>query len=432
MVVGTSPLDISVAGPDKINSNQQADYSITVKSNSLSVLKNLLLKVDYPFGFNLTSSNPKPYSSDGTAFNLGDLEAGGTRVIKITGILQGQEGEERVLKFTVGNPSEDDTRSIGTVFAANTITVQIMKSSIGVNFLINQNPNGEVPIKPASKIDGNIYWKNNLTDKVNDMSVVVSFSGKALDKSSITAPSGFYNSSENSITYDKNNDPSLGTVSPSDDGTLNFYFNTLNPALNQGVSLGNSEIDLTVSVYGTTGGNPRALLYAGKKILKISSDLNLTSQGKRMDGPFVNSGPFPPKIDQTSTYTITWTAGDSFNNISNAKVLSSLSPNVKWLGVTSPSSEDISYDDGSGQIVWNVGDMRSGVGANLSAKTVSFQVSVTPSLSQVGTFLNLINQATIMGTDTYSAEALSEIQPAVTTDLTSDSGYQSGSGKVIR
>ncbi len=307
-----------------------------------------------------------------------------------------------------------------------------MQSSIGINFLINQNPNGGASIRPGIKNDGNIYWKNNLPNKVNDMSVVVYFSGKALDKSSISASNGFYNSSENSIVFDKNNDASLGTVNPLDSGSLNFNFSAYDTSFHPEISFGNSEIDLTVNIYGTTGGNPRSLLYTGKKILKISSSLNLISEGLRINGPFANSGPFPPKADQESTYTITWTAKDSFNNISGAKVSSSLASNVKWSGITSPSSEDISYDDSSRQIVWNIGDMRSNVGGNLPAKQVSFQVSAIPSLSQVGSFLSLINPATMTGTDSYSGESITQIAPAVTTDLVTDSGYANGEGKVVK
>ncbi len=76
--------------------------------------------------------------------------------------------------------------------------------------------------------------------------------------------------------------------------------------------------------------------------------------------------------------------------------------------------------------------MRSGIGGNLPAKQVSFQVSVNPDISQVGSYLNLLNESTLSGTDNYSGENLTQTASGVTSDITLDSSYIAGSGKVIK
>ncbi len=431
VLISSSPVNITVDGPDEVNANQGTDFFINIKSNSLTIIKNLILKADYPFGFNLTSTNPKPSLSDGNIFILGDLAPGAERSIRVSGIFQGQNGEERDLKFTVGNPDTNDNKSISTPFAAITKIVNLKQSFIGLDFLINQNADKEISIDAGSKASANISWQNNLPENVYNVVIKVKFIGNALDKTSINTSDGFYNSSDNSITYDKNKIPELGTVGPGAEGNMGFDFSTIMSSANSSSLFNNSSITLNISVSGTrTGGNGPEILFADTRVLKISSSLKLLSRGFRSVGPFENSGPFPPKVDNETTYTITWTATNSFNNISGAKVSAILPQGVKWTGFTSPDSENIIYDKSSGRIDWNVGDLRSFTGVNSPAREVSFQVAVTPSISQVGTDLDLLNEATISGTDTFSGAVVGETKSGVTTNITSDPQYFDEAGKV--
>ena len=103
-----------------------------------------------------------------------------------------------------------------------------------------------------------------------------------------------------------------------------------------------------------------------------------------------------------------------------------------WTGYTSPASENITYDKGTGEVDWNIGDMKYGIGENSPSRTVSFQVAITPSITQVGTELNLLNEATISGTDAYSGARIGEVKSPVTTSITSDPEYVDGIGNVVR
>ena len=117
VLISSSPVNVSVSGPTEINSNQLTDFSIDVSSNSTSIVKNLILKAEYPFGFNLSSSNPKSISSDDSVFAIGDLAPGAKRTIRISGSITGQDGEQRVIKFTVGIPSSNDNTIVTTSLA---------------------------------------------------------------------------------------------------------------------------------------------------------------------------------------------------------------------------------------------------------------------------------------------------------------------------
>jgi len=434
VLISSSPVNLNVSGPTEINANQLTDFSIDVNSNSASIVRNLILKVEYPFGFILSSSNPKSISSDGSVFAIGDLAPGGKRSIRISGIIQGQDGEQRVLKFTVGTPNKDDNLTVATPLALYVSTVSLKKSSIGLNMTINQQSGDNIAIDVGNKNTADISWQNNLTEQVYNMVIKINFSGQTLNQTSVNTETGFYNSSNNSIVYDKGSNIAFATVNPGDEGDMHFNFSTLLPSADLPISFGNSSIKFNISVLGNTssGSNSQEVLYSDTKTLKISSDLKLLSRGFRTVGPFENSGPFPPQVDNETTYTITWTASDSFNNVNGVKVSAFLPPNVKWTGYTSPDLEKITYDKGTGEVVWDIGDMKYGIGVSSPAKTVSFQVAITPSITQLGTEINLLNEATISGTDAYSGARIGEVKNPVTTNITSDPEYVDDIGKVIR
>ncbi len=436
VLISSSPVNVSVSGPTDINSNQLTDFSIDISSNSTSIVKNLILKAEYPFGFNLSSSNPKSISSDGSVFAIGDLAPGAKRTIRISGAIVGQDGEQRVIKFTVGIANNNDNTAVTTPLATYVSTISLKKSSIGLVMTINQQAGDSTAIDVGSKNSADISWQNNLTEQVYDMVIKIGLSGQILDKESVSIVNGFYNSSNNSIIFDKGAQGGFSTVNPSDQGDLHFDFSTLYPYIGSPIPFGNSSIKMDISVtgnvVGANGSKTQELLFSDTKTLKLSSGLKLLSRGFRTVGPFENSGPFPPQVDNQTTYTITWTASDSFNNITGAKVSAFLPPNVTWTGYTSPDSETITYDKGTGEVDWNIGEMKYGIGVNSPARTVSFQVAITPSITQVGQELNLLNEATISGTDVYSGARIGEVKSPVTTTITSDPEYVDGIGKVIR
>ena len=433
LVISSSPINIAVTGDTEVNANEQKNYSVNITSNSLTVVKNLILKVNYPFGFNFTSATPAPSSVDNSVFDIGDLAPGANRTINITGSMNGQNGDQQVLKFTVGTPTSDNT-GVDTPFAVYTMDISIKKPSVGITMSVNQDSDSQIPIEAGNTNSVTIDWQNNLTEQIYNMSVNVKLIGQTLDPQSVNVTDGFYSSADNSITFDKSSIPAFDTVNPSDEGNMTFDFSTLLPSANPSIPFGNSGVRADVTVTGTPAGGDNTVqtLYSGETVMKISSALNLIARAFRTTGPFENSGPFPPQANSQTTYTVTLTATDSFNNANNVQVTTALPSNVTWTGFTSPSSEQVAYNQTSGQITWNIGTIQANAGVSLRPRSVSFQVAITPSITQVGSIVTLLNQSTITGTDAYSGESLTATEPPVTTDVTSDPAYQTNVGIVTQ
>jgi hypothetical protein len=313
-------------------------------------------------------------------------------------------------------------------------SVSLKKSSIGLSMSINDEQADEVSAIPGGKNRVSISWSNNLAEKVYDMIIKVKFTGQTLDKSSVTADKGFYSSLDNLLTFDSNTNSVFSEVNPAAEGGMSFSFATLSQTSDSNIRFGNSSVKMEISVLGklTSSSNGQEVLYSGSKIMKLSSNLKLLSRGFRTVGPFENTGPFPPQVDNETTYTITWTASNSFNDIASGRVSAFLPPNVKWTGYVNPDTETVTYDKNTGEVVWDIGSMRAGIGTSYPSRSVSFQVAITPSITQLGSEINLLNESTISGIDTYSNERVGEVKGAVTTNITSDPEYIDGIGKVIK
>jgi hypothetical protein len=108
-----------------------------------------------------------------------------------------------------------------------------------------------------------------------------------------------------------------------------------------------------------------------------------------------------------------------------------LPPYVAWLGKTSPSSEDLSFDANSGTVTWNVGKVSPYTADIAKRKEVFFQVSLQPSVDQITTAPILVNQAVLSATDAWTNAAISSSQGFLTSSFSTDPTYKNGYESVI-
>ena len=164
----------------------------------------------------------------------------------------------------------------------------------------------------------------------------------------------------------------------------------------------------------------------------VNSNIVLVAKSIYNGGPLKNTGAIPPKAEKATTYFINWSISNTFNNTSNVTVSAVLPANVKFMDVVSPKNETLTYNPVSGEVTWNVGNIKTNTGYASAARQVYFQVSLLPSLSQVGQVPTLLGDSTLKATDTFTGVALTSVANSLTTDITSDSKYKYGQGVVIK
>lgn len=425
IAIRSAPLIMTVSYPNEVTSGQEVEFVFSISSNTTETLKNVLVRAEYPFGFSFTSSDPDPAEGD-YLWRIGDLSASERREIKVRGTLQGQNEEERTFRFGIGIEGQTPN-VIAPEFVNLSESIVIKKPFLDLAISLAGGSSQEYVARLGERVQVNVVWTNNLTSPILNAKLEAKISGQAFDRSSVLAlGSGFFRSSDNTIVWQAPASSEFSRIEPGQKGVSSFSLSSL-PSLQAG--LFNQEINIEFSMAGEQvleGSRPQVISSSALRKIKLSSNLSLSGRIVRSIGPFENSGPIPPRADIPTTYTVVWSASNSLNNVQNARVEAILPPYISWVELTSPSSERITFNPTTRQVVWAIGDINAGTGLNSSPREVAFQISFTPSLNQVGTPPTLIQEMRITGTDTFTGRTLDSTRPAMTTRINSDPSYRSG------
>lgn len=435
IVISDSPVNIEIVGLKETNANQVIEFDVIVNSNSSGSINNLLLKVEYPFGFIFIDSSDSSIGSDDDVWNVGNLSPGSNKTIKIKGKLGGQDGEDKVFRFTTGIASDKDEKVIAIPLVTSLATVSIKKPFIGIEFALDGNIANDFVSKNSKIIRADIMWKNNLQTPIEDAEIQVKFEGGSLNKASVHAEGGFYRSIDNTIVFSKADNPDLASIDPGESGNLSFSFGSLSSYSSGGKPTKEASISLNITANGKRlqGDNvPQEILYSSTKVIKILTDINLSSRIIYWSGPFQNTGPIPPKAEQETTYTIVWAVTNTSNKVKNVEVKATLPVYAKWLSRVSPESENISFNSSGAEIVWDVGEVEAGAGIDSPAKEVSFQVSFLPSVSQVGNAPIILNESSLVGTDDFTSTTVTDTTTVLSTTLRSDPDFKNLDDQVVK
>jgi hypothetical protein len=107
-------------------------------------------------------------------------------------------------------------------------------------------------------------------------------------------------------------------------------------------------------------------------------------------------------------------------------VVATLPPYVKWMGATSPSSENITYDPVSGQVTWNIGNVPAYVGSGSDKRSVTFQIGLNAGVDLVGQTPVLVGNSVLTARDDFTGKPLTNTVQGMTTRFSTDPAFVDG------
>jgi hypothetical protein len=401
IVLSESPVKLVVDGLREISSGQEIELTARLSSNSTSVLQDVMLVARYPFGFEYQSAEIKP-TIDNNIWVFDKLSPEEEKTLKIRGKVNGQDGEERIFRFTSGIQNTESPDQISVSWGTELHETIIEKSFINLNILVDDSSDEKIVVQSGERTRGIVSFVNNTNETLRDIEIRLDIVGDVLDKRSVDAEDGFYDSATNQIIWNSETGSQFGLLDPRDGYRLSFNFSSLD--------LSNREFSIT---------DPAIELRAVAQAIRVSkedveekidtdnfatvqviSDVPVNSYTAFSDGPFSNSGPIPPQAEVPTTYTLVFEIANATNDIQNVKLEGVLPSYVEWNNLYNPT--DVSYDDQTRRFVWNAGEVRAGVGYLSTPKTLYVNVTLSPSFSQVGTNPKLLRSATLTGYDTFT------------------------------
>jgi hypothetical protein len=309
VIINSSPLSLTVDSYKEITAGEQFEMKVNISSNSNEIIKNLILKTVYPFGFEYISSEPKTVG-DSTTWNIGDIPPSGKKTVIIRGKLQGQNDETRVFRFQIGSENKNVSNTIGTEFVSYSEEISIRKPFLNVGIDIDNNvENTEYIGSFDSPENVSITWFNNLDVPISDAEIHVKLSGNAYDKFSVSPDKGNFKSADNEIVWNKITNEELSSIPAGGSGKVSF--NIVPKEKNDPKGITNPGIKIDVSVSGkrlSETNVPESIASGASRKVKLSSKLNLSSQIVRSSGPFQNTGPVPPKAGDRTGWQTNWNA----------------------------------------------------------------------------------------------------------------------------
>ncbi len=428
----SSPLSITVSTPAEHVSGQEISFIVTLTSNSETVTKDILLHAEYPSGFSFKSADPAPYFET-SVWRLGDMRPESKRTVTIRGVLAADEGDHRIFRFEAGLVNEQSDTDISIPFATAAKDIAVSKPFMSLGMTVGGSKDSEVAVGSGRIVRIDIPYINNLTEAISDVEITLSLAGNALDRQSVSPERGFFRSLDNAVLWNRGTDPSLASVPPGEGGVVSLILTSLQ--LPEIAAVRSPEINLIGSVrgrYSAGSGVPQEVIGQVSRHLKVESPIQFSPRILHFTGPITNSGPIPPKVEQNTTYTVTWAVGSASNDVTDAKVSATLPPYVRFQDSVTPATEHVTFNPVGGTVVWDAGLIRAGTGFSSPPKEVSFQIVFTPSLSQVGSVPTLVNEMEFSGVDRFTGTTLSLKRPALTTKLSTDSGVKSGDEVVVK
>jgi hypothetical protein len=414
----SSPLTVTVDGNSQAISGQPVSLTVNVATNGNAPVRDVVMKADFPFGFKFASASPKP-SKDGF-WALGDLSPGQKRSITIQGALTGGTGDSRVFHFSAGTRSDISRTSLDTVLADTSFNAAISQPFLGLTVAINDSTKSGVVVSPGDKVTVAVQYANNLTTPIQNAIVVARLSGLEIDGSTVKTTDGFFRSADDSVFWDKTTTNGVfSTLAPGARGTVAFSFTM--PSGEALKNYTNPHLDVTVNAAGNRiaeSGVPEVLQATARQSVSLASDLQLIANGLYYTNPFGSSGPMPPKAGAETTYALVFTVRNTTNKITNAVLTASLPPYVRWVGVYSPASENVKFNQANGTVTWTLGDIEPNVGlGDTPPRQAAIAVGFTPSTSQIGQQPSLLQNIVLKGLDASTTAPVTRTVDDITTNI---------------
>lgn len=416
VAISGSALEIDFKTPDTVLPNLKNIYTIHYKNSTDKVFKNVSIEASYPANFVLASSDKTPARGN-NVWNLGDLNSNEEGNIILIGILRNDTNVKFELAIGVAEN--------GKFYKFNSVFSQINLAALPLKLDILVNNETSVIASPGDHLQFKLRYENAAGIALSDVVLKVKLDGLMYDFATIKTD-GFYSSVDNTIVWNAGNLPAFKNLASGESGKADFDISVKPSHVIR--TFRDKNFLLQVSAMLNTPTVPPALAV---KELSVSSDLaikvntraELKTKGYYFDAVLKNSGPLPPKVNQTTTYTVHWQITNFSNDVDGVMVRSVLPEGAKWLNKkTGAGAAILEYNDRTNELTWNVGKVQAGTGVLLDPYEVIFQISLTPPVTKAGQVVVLLETSNLTGKDVFTGSDVEAGAPQLKTDLPDDSG----------
>jgi hypothetical protein len=421
--ISSSPITMQVEAVDTLTSGQEVEFKVTIASNSPTPLEGLLIKGEYPNGWSFSSSEPKPVAGE-DSWRIATLKPEEKKTITVRGLMSGKNPERKTFRFSAGVANDRDPYALSSIFTTKTHELGLEAAFVNLDMAVNGKSGETVVLAAREAALVEVTFRNTLPDTIYDAVIEVILEGNALDEASVSGGTGFYNSTKNTISWDGIGTEGLKEIIPGGSHTVTF---SMNPRIPE-EGFKTPQIKATVNVKGKRVRESNAaqtLTGTISRTVKVETQTGIASQVFHTTGPFTNTGPVPPVAEKPSTFTVITALNNGSNPLSDTVLEAILPPYVTWLGKSESSVGTLSYNESTRTVSWKIGDVDAG-----KTLAAAYQVSILPSVNQIGTVPALVLEQRSRAKDRFTGTTVRASAPDITTQLNDEQDETKQEGRV--
>lgn len=416
LTISSSPIVLDVDAPTEVSPNQIYTIRLRISQNTKSLPAGSLVSIVFPRDFVVESMSRKPTFDVGT-WAITTEKEGDYEDITVTGRFNSQEGDERSFRFFAGIPPATGGTNIETSYVSRTHVVSLTRPILDAYILLGLEKGKVIAVNPGTSVQGEIIYRNRQSTAVIDPVFHLHIAGSALNKFSISPADGFYDSGKSEIFWDKNTNDSLAIIPPGAEGHLMFTFSTLNQNTESSTVVKEPTVNFSLSFSGIKDDISGVV----QNLENIeTATVRVTTEPTIFASNVYASGARPPTVEKESVYQINLTVKNTHNDITGGKLTAKIPFYVKWVGKVT-KDEKITYNPDTREVTWSLGNVAIGAGNTTAARNASIQVSIIPSLSQLDSTPDILQNIRFIGTDLFSNKDVKATYPNVTIETNNDS-----------
>jgi len=438
------PVELSMRFPDGgIKNDVDTEASFTIKNTSSRNFQKAKVEIMFPKSFSFVSSDvavaSKNEDENRFSFELDRLDPGKEASVLIKGNFHSDTDKENVL--TDVYLAEENSEYVK--YIARTEEVAITRPGISVIETINGAE--DYVAGKNEELEYKIEFTNQSAGEIRGLTLKSILTGN-YDFASIKADKGTVN--KNEIIWSAAKVPALAQLKPGDMGSVSFKVKVKDifPIQKE------SDKNFLLENKFTINTSDQEIINL-TKTSKVRAYMALETKGYfNDDGRIANGGALPPKVGQKTYYTIHWSVRNLFNEVENVQIKSKLPKGVAWTGkyidskgkvitgtdtgigtelsedkeslseedVNKISEEKLYYDTNANSVIWQIPKLKANDGILTSAKEIVFQIEAVPQTENVGKAMDIIDNITATGYDTFAEQSITNSGKKVTTELFDD------------
>ena len=410
VALGSADIDLQIIGPKEAVENQLSVFNIKYKNPTSTDFGRGRIRLRVPENFNIESTEPesKKLQSKEIVFTLSDLKSNADGEL----IFQGNFSDLSVKEpeFTVYFEIERPDTGFDQI-SDYTYKLSLANQPLSVNI---ESRDGN-SFDPGAEPSFEVTFKNNSGKVVNGAEVELTLSGASLDLATIEAGDAYVDSSK--ITWSASAVDSLAKVQPGATGRLSFSVKIKNPPVKNDTK----NLIVTIDSKIRSDEYPNGFSMT-KRTYNINSKLSAAVTVSHV------SGPLPLNVGQKTRYRVNIGMKTGSNDVKDVQLSGTLrlpKGSLITSSILQSEADNFTFTESTGKFTWKPGFLPAYTGVFTAIRTLTFDIEVQPSQTQIGQSIELFRGVTYSGVDAFTSRKFeSNIGDIRTTEASGDSGYK--------